>query len=281
MTQPLQLKPKQAEVIEALNDPAIDTIVLIGVVGSGKTDVAAHAVLSIAQSFPKTYWPVIRANITTAKKTVIPSYQEMADKMGLVGGVDFTFNRADNYFRFSNGSVIPFIEADFTKDRDGKKIKGINASGNHIDEPDELEEGMFVQAMSRRGRRNEYGQPSVSILSLNPTDGHLKTRYYDPWKAGTLPPNVRVIEFDLNDSWQSKRDIEALKTNPEWWTQRYLYNNWDYADESASLFKSKHWAMSLTSEIDRDDPPRRVGRVLPLGRMGTWDRSHRGGIRKS
>ncbi|EID11348.1 large membrane protein, partial [Mycolicibacterium phlei RIVM601174] len=29
------------------------------------------------------------------------------------------------------------------------------------------------------------------------------------------------------------------------------------------------------------DPPRRVGRVLPLGRMGTWDRSHRGGIQTS
>lgn len=111
MTQPLQLKPKQAEVIEALNDPAIDTIVLIGVVGSGKTDVAAHAVLSIAQSFPKTYWPVIRANITTAKKTVIPSYQEMADKMGLVEGVDFTFNRADNYFRFFEWLSYPIYRS--------------------------------------------------------------------------------------------------------------------------------------------------------------------------
>ena len=29
------------------------------------------------------------------------------------------------------------------------------------------------------------------------------------------------------------------------------------------------------------DPPRRVGRVLLLGRMGTWDRSHRGGIQRS
>lgn len=249
---PLQLKPKQAEVITALNDPVVDTIVLIGTVGTGKTDVAAHAVLSIADTFPKTYWPVIRANITTAKKTVIPSYLEMADKMGMIEGVDFTFNRADNYFRLPNGSIIPFIEADFTKDRDGKKIKGINATGNHIDEPDELEEGMFVQAMSRRGRRNEHGQPSVSILSMNPTDGHLKARYYDPWKAGTLPPNIRVIEFGIEDSWQSKQDIESLKTNPEWWVQRYLYNNWDYADESASLFKSKHWAMSLVNELDRD-----------------------------
>jgi len=29
------------------------------------------------------------------------------------------------------------------------------------------------------------------------------------------------------------------------------------------------------------DPPRRVRRVLPLGRMGTWEQSHRGGIQRS
>lgn len=249
---PLLLKPKQAEVIEALNDPVVDTIVLIGTVGTGKTDIAAHAVLSIAETFPKTYWPVIRANITTAKRTVIPSYLEMADKMGLVENVDFSFNRADNYLQFPNGSIIPFIEADYTKDRNGKKIKGIYATGNHIDEPDELEDGMLVQATSRRGRRNEYGQPSGSILSMNPTDGPLKARYYDPWRAGTLPPNVRVIEFGIEDSWQSKRDIETLKTNPEWWVQRYLYNNWNYADELNSLFKSKTWAPSMVDSLDPD-----------------------------
>lgn len=115
----LQLKQKQAEVIAALNNSAIDTIVIIGTVGTGKTDNAAHAVPSIADQFPKTYWPVIRASITTAKRTVIPSYLEMADKMGLVENADFTFNRVDNYLRFPNGSVIPFIEADYTKDRDG------------------------------------------------------------------------------------------------------------------------------------------------------------------
>ena len=41
-------------------------------------------------------------------------------------------------------------------------------------------------------------------------------------------------------------------------------------------------AKALRSEAPpRYDPPRRVWRVLPLGRMGTWDRSHRGGIQTS
>jgi hypothetical protein len=56
----LFLKPKQQTVIDAANDPRISTIVLIGSVGTGKTDVAAHISLSIAYSFPRTYWPVAR-----------------------------------------------------------------------------------------------------------------------------------------------------------------------------------------------------------------------------
>jgi hypothetical protein len=85
---------------------------------------------------------------------------------------------------------------------------------------------------------------------MNPNDGWAKELYYEPHRAGTLPPNVRVIEFDLSDSWQSEQDIAGLKSNPDWWTQRYLYNNWDYSDESSSLFKSRHWAASLVEELD-------------------------------
>lgn len=245
----LQLKPTQARAVQAVNDPAVNTLVLLGSVATGKTDVAAHIVISICMQFSKTYWPAFRQNISTSIKTLIPSYLEMADKMGLVQGEDFVYNQQSKTMTFPNKSVIIFVEADASKDRGGKKIKGINATGNHLDEPDELEYEMFIQATSRRGRRNENGQPSLSILTMNPSDGWAKELFYDPWKAGTLPPNVRVIEFDLSDSWLSARDIAALMTNPEWWTQRYLYNNWDYSDESSSLFKSRHWAASITDDL--------------------------------
>lgn len=267
----LQLKQKQADAVAAVNDSRVDVLVLLGVVGSGKTDVAAHIVISICLQFEKTYWPAFRQNISTAIKTLIPSYLEMADKMGLVQGEDFVYNQQSKTMTFPNRSVIVFVEADASKDRGGKKIKGINATGNHIDEPDELEYEMFIQATSRRGRRNEHGQPSLSILTLNPNDGWSKELYYDPWKAGTLPKNVRVIEFDLGDSWLSQRDIAALQTNPEWWTQRYLYNNWNYSDESSSLFKSRHWAASIVNELEAGQP-RTAG--YDVARSGT-DRSVR------
>ena len=246
----MQIKPRQNSVIEAINDPGIDTIVLIGAVGTGKTDVAAFAVLSICGAFPKTRWVVVRQNISTAQKTVIPSYLEVADRMNLIQNRHFSYNGQSHVIKFnSNGSEIYFIEADITKDRQGRKIKGINASGNHIDEADELVETMFITATSRKGRRNQAGQPSISIVTMNPNDTYLKEKYYDPFKAGTLPANVRVIEFPIEDSWQTKEDIAALWTNPKWWTERYLNNNWAYADEDQTIFKSEIFARATTDTI--------------------------------
>ena len=146
----LTLKPKQQQAVEAANDPNIDTLFLFGTVGTGKTDIAAHIVISIAYKFPKTYWPVFRQNLTTAKKSVIPSYEIMLERMNLFEGVDYTFNRTDNFIKFTNGSIIPFIEADESKDRRGSKIKGINATGNHIDEADELTEMMLLGKVPAR-----------------------------------------------------------------------------------------------------------------------------------
>lgn len=250
---PLQLKPKQQKVIDALNDPKVHTIVLIGAVGTGKTDVAAHVGISLAYTFDKTYFPVIRQNISTAKRSVIPSYLEMLDKMNFVEGEDFKYNKQDFEITFTkNRSKIGFVEADVTKDRQARKLKGINATANHIDEADELDETMFVTAVSRRGRRNMNGQPSVSIITMNPNSTYLKKKYYDPWKAGKLPKGVVVIEFTIEDSWQSKEDIDLMFDNPEPWVERYLRNNWDYNDDSSSLFKYRFFDAALVKELDKN-----------------------------
>lgn len=268
----LHLSEKQAQAIEAVNDPRVNTLVLFGTVGTGKTDIAAHIVWSIVYAFPKTRWGVFRQNVSTAEKTIIPSYLDMAERMELVQGRDFIYvQNPVRKITLPNRSVIMFVEANPSKDREGKKIKGLNLTGNHVDEADELQYQMFIQANSRRGRRNEQGQPSLSIVTMNPNDTWAKELYYDPWRAGTLPPNVAAIEFDLNDSWQSQADIDALKTNPVWWTERYLNNNWDYSDESTSLFKSRSWAASLVDDLD---PSATRAAGYDVARSGT-DRSVR------
>lgn len=247
----LTLKPKQQTVLEAVNDPSIHTVVLIGSVGTGKTDIAAHIGISLSYQFPKTYWTVFRQNLSTSKRSVIPSYLNMLDLMNMHEGIDYKYNKNEFEINFlHNRSKIGFIEADITKDRQGRKIKGINATANHIDEADELAETMYVMANARRGRRNESGQPSISIITMNPNDTYLREKYYNPWKAGAVEKGVKVIEFTIEDSWQTKEDIEAMLSNPHPWVERYINNNWSYQDDDMSLFKYRYFQSALVSMFD-------------------------------
>lgn len=246
-----KLKSKQQYVRKLVDDPKIHTIILIGPVGTGKTDIAAYIIWSLALQCKDSFLPVFRKNLSTARTSVIPSYLSMADKMNLIEGKHYKFDKTNHTIKIlSNKSTIPFVEADDTKDRQGRKIKGMNATANHIDEPDELSQIMFVTATSRRGRKNEGGQPSFSILTMNPNDTFLREAYYTPWRNGTLPKGVAVVEFTLEDSWQSKQDIEAMESNPRPWKERYLYNNWDYQDDDNSLFKYKYFTAALVSMWD-------------------------------
>lgn len=246
-----RLSSKQQYVLDLLDNPKIHTIVLIGPVGTGKTDIAAYMMWSIALEFKKSFIPIFRKNLSTARTSVIPSYLAMADKMNLIQGKHYKYDKTNHYIEvLHNKSVMPFVEADETKDRQGRKIKGMNATANHIDEPDEVAQIMYITATSRKGRKNEEGQPAVSILTMNPNDTYLKEMFYDPWRAGTLPKGVAVVEFTLEDSWQSEQDIEALKTNPRPWQERYLYNNWEYQDDDNSLFKYKYFQSAIVSMFD-------------------------------
>lgn len=121
------------------------------------------------------------------------------------------------------------------------RIKGVDATGNLVDEANELEEDSFEMILSRKGRKNKQGQPSINLITMNPNNGWAKRRYYDKWKNNTLPKNVRVMEFSILDSWQSQQDIAGLYRKKKWWVERYINNNWNYSDEDMSLITSYLW----------------------------------------
>ena len=80
-------------------------MLLFGTVGTSKTDVAAHIFLSICHQFPGTRGPVIRQNISTAVDTVIPSYLDMAHRMGLIEDKDYVYTPRPYRLNLPNGSV--------------------------------------------------------------------------------------------------------------------------------------------------------------------------------
>lgn len=248
----LQLKPKQARIPELVNAPGIDVIVLIGTVETGKTYVAAHTMLSIAYSFPNTFAPVIRLNKTTAKTTVLRTYLKVLADSNFVQNRDFKVELdTGNITLLHNGSVLPLIEADHTKDRDHMKLKGLEANAMHIDEVDELVQSAYEMAQSRVGRDPKHPAPPVTICTMNPNNKWAKTEFYDKWKANTVPPNIAVIEFTRYDSWSDQTRYDKLvATRPRPWVERYINNNWNFQDDGDNLFKYRYFDAALTGELD-------------------------------
>lgn len=239
----LQLKPRQQRVIDIINDrPEIDEIVLIGPTGAGKSALAAHVFISICDAFPMSQIFVWRKNFSTARKTIWRTYKKMLSDMNMIEEEHYHLNEGSLLIEFPNKSIITFAEADATKDRDQNKIKGLDITANQIEESNEFVEDAVDMIMSRKGRANQAGQPSINILTMNPNNGWTKSRYYDKWKKNQLPSNVLVIEFTLEDSWQSDQDINSLiRSKPKWWVERYLHNNWNYLDEDHALISGYLW----------------------------------------
>lgn len=271
----LQLKSKQQEVIDVINNcPEIDEIILIGPTGVGKSALAAHVFISICDAFPYSQIFVWRKNFNTARKTIWRTYKKMLANMNMIEDEHYKINEGSLLIEFPNKSLITFAQADSSTDKDQNKIKGLDITANQLEESNELIEDAVDMIMSRKGRANQAGQPSINIHTMNPNNGWTKSRYYDKWKKGTLPANVMVIEFTLQDSWQTDQDINSLiKSKPAWWVQRYLYNNWNYLDEDRALITGYLWdkaSIYRLPEMERDkdgniinkDPRQRFDKVI-------------------
>tara|TARA_B100001245_G_scaffold236593_1_gene228609 strand:- start:8371 stop:9786 length:1416 start_codon:yes stop_codon:yes gene_type:complete len=260
----LQLKPKQQSVIDIINTrPEIDEIILIGPTGTGKSALTAHVFISIAEAFPHSQLFVWRKNFNTARKTIWRTYKKMMSDMNMVEDKHYKLNEGSLLIEFPNKSLITFAQADSSTDKDQNKIKGLDITANQLEESNELIEDAADMIMSRKGRANQEGQPSINIHTMNPNNGWAKNRYYDKWKKGQLPSNVMVIEFTLEDSWQSDKDINSLiRSKPKWWVERYLRNNWNYLDEDHALIKGYLWERASIFRLP--EPERNeVGNIIP------------------
>ncbi len=214
---------------------------MIGALGTGKTLSAAMAMLSVAISFPDSLVVVARKNLTELKRGTLLSFHEAAHEMNFT---QFNENRQELTWTLDNGSMLMFLELDHTKDRQFSKIKSINATAAMIDEADGVIEEAHIALFSRTGRRNKNGAPAFILNTCNPNEAWIKDRAYNPWHEpelyGKLPAEIAVIEFDPVDSFLGADYYMRFENMPESWKRRYLWNDWNYGDDDASLFKYRH-----------------------------------------
>lgn len=234
-----QISQKQNQIAQAIKSRKKKVIILTGPLGTSKTFGGAVMLISLAKQYPGSVIGVGRKNTTEMKRGTMMSFNEAAKKMGITA---YSENKLDMRWTIHNGdqddSVILFFEIDQSKDREFSKIKSMNLTCAMIDEVDAVKKEGFLAVYGRVGRANDNGAPDFMILCCNPNETWLKEDYYD--RKDSLPEEVEFIEFDMNDSFLDKSYYDKFNSAPNNWKQRYLYNNWSYADDDSSLFKYKY-----------------------------------------
>lgn len=232
---------KQYEALTYLQDSVTDFVGYGGSAFSGKSYLECYWLTIMCIAYPGTGWFLGRSTLTTLKDTVLKTLFKVFAECNIIDGRDFKLNSQTNIVKFTNGSEIFLLDlAAAPSDPLYTWLGGYEFTGGAIDESAECSPGVIGILASRVGRRmNSHYKLRAKILeTFNPTKNHVYTRYYSPWKAGKLPPEIKFVKALPSDNpspevadWMER----MLKGSDEVTKQRLVYGNFDYDDDPARL----------------------------------------------
>lgn len=244
----MSITPKQKEFLEAFSrgiQLGKNIFILAGGAGSGKSFICLLLLHRLALSHPGVRFGVFRKSVTTLQKTTIPSFIKLLSDTKTSKSLTIKGTRA----LYKNGSEIIFSWADISKDPDCNNIKGLELSGALFEEVNQVERKFFYTALSRVGRWEAPFAPFL-LANCNPNVSWVKTDFYDPYTAGTLPDNVYLQEsLPIDNPNLSAEYLKTLESLPDNERQRFLLNIWDYDANPARLISLDTYQKCVINDL--------------------------------
>jgi hypothetical protein len=205
-----------------------------GSIRSGKTIVELNIFNLLCQIYPGSRWFVVRKDSEVIKRTTINSYKKYCFPNRWIDR--FSDSKLISYFK--NGSQIEFMGENIDRDPDLNRFKGLEGNGFQLEQAEELDKRTYEIAASRMGQwRLNPMPPMIMMLNSNPAQNWVKTTFYDPYKAGTLPSSIYFQLADIFKNPYITPEYLALQKQilpPEVY-DRYIIGNWDAVDEAYQL----------------------------------------------
>lgn len=245
----IELYPKQIEFAKAAQlDSGYTYLCLAGSTGAGKTDCVIFLLLAQALHFPGIKIGYFRKRLTTIRSTTLVSFADACIRIGLWDRCKF--DKRDNNITLPNGSMFMFREADIGADPELKKIRGLQLTHAVMEEGDEMDEKVFSILLTRinRYKNVEYKIPGQIYITLNPSDGWVKTNFYEKFRTGKLEKPYFFMQMSATDNPNLPQSFfDGLAILPDEEKARYLNNNWDYKENIHSLIKYQ-WLKDMIKE---------------------------------
>lgn len=223
-----EASPAQREFADAVFSGEYTILGYGGGIRGGKTFCALAILASLCRVFPRSRWAVVRQDLPTIKRNVLPAFSKIRD---LTGGFIGEVNKQDWIAKCANGSEIVFFSESIDGDADLDRWKGLEVNGFILEEANELAERSFHKAIERAGAwivpEGEQPPPLI-ICTFNPSSTWVRQVFYDPWKHGTIEKPYFFRPALVSDNpFLPAAYVENLKRMPEAEYKRFVEGDWN------------------------------------------------------
>jgi len=216
---------------------------IFGAYGSGKTTTAVNELIYHMLQVPDGRSAMLAPTMQMLRET---SYKELLDYLPHTFILDEIKSRGSEKLTLKNGHELLLLPSD-----SADKIRSLNLTAFYLEEASNSKFEVYSELTARTRNKiaiqyNEDGtQKSNNLLGIicsNPDSGWIRTdilhkadKVYSTRFYPRDPNHNPFISVHLHSSFQNKyldKDFQERigRGKPDWWVQRYLYGNFDYAE---------------------------------------------------
>ena len=269
----IELTQKQTQAWELLEDDHTNIVVYGGSAGAGKSWLGCLWITNLCLTYPGIRTLVGRTVLQQLKMTTLNTLFETLQMMGLKSETDYRYNGQSNIIYFTNGSEIILKDLAYQpSDQNMDGLGGLELSAVFVDEAAQISHLAYNILKSRiRFKLNEFNLIPKMLMTCNPAHNWLKKEFYIPYVQDTLDKNKAFVPaLPQENKHLPQSYIEMLRELPPQQRRRLLEGDWDYLDDSDSLFDFDSISSSVFKFVPDDKEKRWIS--LDVSRFGA-DRS--------
>lgn len=264
---------RQSQAWKYLTDDKTNVVLFGGSAGGGKSWLGCLWITTLCLQYTGIRCLIGRAVLTQLKLTTLNTLFDLLGSMGMKSGEHFTFNGQSNVLTFYNKSEIIFKDLAYNpSDANYDSLGSLEISAAFIDEAAQITSLAYNIVKSRiRYKLNEYNLIPKILMTCNPSNNWIKKDFYLPYVQDQLEENkIFLPSLPMDNPHLPASYIESLKELPPMQRKRLLEGDWNYMDDSDSLFDFD----SISGSVFKDapNPNEKKYMSIDVARFGT-DRS--------
>ena len=244
---------RQSQAWKNLTDDKTNIVLFGGSAGGGKSWLGCLWITTLCLNYKGIRCLIGRSVLTQLKLTTLNTLFDLLGTMDMKSGEHFNFNGQSNVLTFYNGSEIIFKDLAYNpSDPNYDSLGSLEITAAFIDEAAQITSLAFSIVKSRiRYKLNEYNLIPKVLMTCNPSNNWIKKDFYIPFIQDRLQDNqVFIPSLPMDNPHLPSSYIEMLKELPPQQRKRLLEGDWDYLEDSDSLFKFD----DITSSIYKLEP---------------------------